>query len=780
LRIRRRKGIAQAHQVAELYSALVERSPHGLIVHDRLRILYVNPATVRMFGYADMAEMLRLTSLVDLIAPEDRELALKQWEHIRQATDTRAARQLRGSRKDGSRFSTIVLRGDIEWEGAPATLLVLLDYPADDATHAAPLPQERLLQAVFDTIPLHVFVKDRESRYAMANAAFTDFLGLPLKQCLGKTLAEISGWPPEHVHDAHGQDQLAFRSASLVEFTDHSRTNSRGEPRWLRGVKLPLRDERGEIVGLLGVGEDVTERRRTREQLDQSIELMRIVLDTIPQTVFLKDLEGRLLMANASFGRMWNMPVESVIGKLAHHFSALEEIPADERTKILQTDQRASSGEVVEYEIERHVPIGKRLMRVVKVPVRDTSGAVTKLLSVVEDITEKRKAEERREELEAQLQQIQKLELIGQLAAGVAHDFNNLLTPILGHAEVMLATRKPGDSDHAALEVILQASRRAADLTRHLLAFGQKQVLNYEILAFGKEIAAMLPMVERVLGATIEIRSRNESTQGRVRADGSQLHQVLMNLVVNARDAMGSGGILTVETADTVLDRKYVERRAGVKPGPYVVLSVSDTGSGMTQETLSRVFEPFFTTKGAGRGTGLGLSIVYGIVQQHGGHVEIESELGVGTTLRVYLPQVIESAPGPLGDKAPRNIPRGTETILVVDDQESVRNLMAQILTKQGYLVVQAGTAESALDLAKALDPQPGLLVSDMNLPRINGVELYRRLSAAYPRLKALFVSGMPGHLSPEWSPAGAELTFLPKPFSIADFATKVRAVLDG
>ncbi|HXF94697.1 MAG TPA: response regulator [Gemmatimonadales bacterium] len=382
-------------------------------------------------------------------------------------------------------------------------------------------------------------------------------------------------------------------------------------------------------------------------------------------------------------------------------------------------------------------------------------------------------------ELERQLQQAQKMEAIGRLAGGIAHDFNNLLTAIIGYADLLaenLADR-PGAS--ADLDEIRRAAERAADLTRRLLAFSRKQILEPRVVDLNALVTDFERMLRRLIGEDVELRLALAPELGLVRADPGQLEQVIMNLAVNARDAMPSGGKLAIETANVELDAAYAARHVGVTPGRYVMLAVSDTGTGMDQATKARLFEPFFTTKPPGKGTGLGLSMVYGIVKQSGGNIWVYSEPGRGTTFKIYLPQVEageepEAAAGPIRDT------RGTETVLVVEDAEPVRTLARRVLEERGYRVLEAQTAAEAQVAAELHRGPLDLILTDVVLPDLSGRELAERLTARWPALKVLYMSGYTDDSIVQHGVLEAGVAYLQKPFTPESLAAKVRGVLDG
>jgi len=396
---------------------------------------------------------------------------------------------------------------------------------------------------------------------------------------------------------------------------------------------------------------------------------------------------------------------------------------------------------------------------------------------------ELRETEERRQRkrLEQHVNQLQKFEAIGRLAGGVAHDFNNLLGVILGQSEILLdRSHDPGLI--RGLEMIRESAVRGASLTRQLLAFGRRQVLEPKMLNLTVILADVEKLLQRVIGEDIELVFQMGAKIGCIQADPGQLEQVVINLATNARDAMPAGGRLTIATANADLDEAYVDRRVVVHPGRYVQLIVSDTGCGMDKETQSHAFEPFFTTKEQGRGTGLGLATVYGIVKQSGGNIWVYSELGHGTTFKVYLPMVEGTAESPRHVERSEELPRGSETILVVEDDSSLREVTCEFLQNTGYVVMSAGSPEEALRLAESHSGPIDLLLTDVIMSKMNGRELATRLIKARPQVKVLFVSGYADGLSRDGVHGSLDegLAFLQKPFTRGAVTQKIREILDS
>jgi signal transduction histidine kinase len=405
--------------------------------------------------------------------------------------------------------------------------------------------------------------------------------------------------------------------------------------------------------------------------------------------------------------------------------------------------------------------------------------SVRRAVAEAEERRRRRAAEEALDRSESQLRHAQKMEAVGRLAAGVAHDFNNLLTVIIGYAELLRRRFPSGHPAGRDAEEVLGAAQRAASLTRQLLIFSRQQVLEPKVLDLNVVVTDMDRMLRRLIGHDVHLLTVPAPDLGRIRADAGQIEQVLVNLAVNAKDAMPNGGRLTIETRNVELDAEYVRDHPTARPGRYVMLAVADSGCGMDAETQTRIFEPFFTTKEVGKGTGLGLSTLHGIVQQCGGHVEVYSEVGVGSVFKVYLPRVDDGMEGEAGKEAPGPA-GGTETLLLVEDEARVRRVVAETLRLNGYTVLEAGEAGEALSRAHEHAARLHLLVTDVMMPGMNGRELARGVFRLHPGIKILYISGYTDNAIVHQGLIAADAAFLHKPFTAAALLRKIRELLDG
>jgi two-component system, cell cycle sensor histidine kinase and response regulator CckA len=510
--------------------------------------------------------------------------------------------------------------------------------------------------------------------------------------------------------------------------------------------------------------------------------------------ITIADVHGNILEANDTYLKMVGYSLE----ELVHGSVRWADLTPPEFAHLAarSAEQLQASGVAPPWETESFRKDGSRVPMLVGVAMLDHP----RCIAVMADLTQlkrseasegrlvleaeghqsgRMRAEKALRQSEEQLRQAHKMEAVGRLAGGVAHDFNNVLSVILSYGDMLLADIKPDDPMREAVEEIQKAGNRAADLTRQLLMFSRQQVLEPKVIDLNEVLTSMDKMLQRTLGADVDLVSLPTPALGRVRADPSSVEQVIMNLVVNARDAMPTGGRLTIETSNVVLDEAYSQAHLGVRPGPHVMLAVTDGGTGIPKETLARIFEPFFTTKAIGKGTGLGLSTVFGIVQQSGGSVWVYSEPGVGTTFKVYLPRVDAAVEAARVVEPPTTL-RGSETILLVDDDDQVRVVARGILQRGGYHVIDARHAGEALLHSEEYAGTIHLLLSDVVMPQMGGPALAKRLASTRPDMKVLCMSGYTDDSIVRHGVLEAHIAYLQKPFTPGALTTKVREVLDA
>jgi PAS domain S-box-containing protein len=529
-------------------------------------------------------------------------------------------------------------------------------------------------------------------------------------------------------------------------------------------------DGAGRAVRMIGAMMDITDRKRAEAALRETNETLRTLIQASPLAIAVLDGQEKI--------RMWNAAAERIFGWKPHEVLGRTLPAAGDFAGFTRRALQGESLATLEFTGTRKggAPVE---LSVSMAPLRGAQGEITGAMAVIADITERRQAESQKGQLEEQLRQSQKMEAVGRLAGGVAHDFNNLMTAVSGYAELLQAHFSPGEAAREYVDEILKSSSRATQVTRQLLAFSRRQVLQPKVIDLNSVVQNMDGLLRRLIGEDIELHTSSDPHLAAVKADQGQIEQVIMNLAVNARDAMPNGGRLSIETRNVELDSCYNDRHGRMRHGPHVLLAVTDTGIGMDPETQSHLFEPFFTTKETDKGTGLGLATVYGIVKQSGGDVWVYSEVGRGTCFKIYFPRVDE---GP--DRASKGAPQGRptagrETVLLAEDSDVVRRLLHEILTAQGYTLLEARHGAEALQMSRGYPGKIDLLVTDMVMPQMSGRELAHHLAPERPDMKILYMSGYTEEAIARDGVLDPGTAFLEKPFTPASISRKVRELLD-
>jgi PAS domain S-box-containing protein len=538
-------------------------------------------------------------------------------------------------------------------------------------------------------------------------------------------------------------------------------------------VRLPYREQRLLRASFI----DITERKQTGDVLKANEERFRTLVNTIPDLIWLKDADGVYLSCNPVFERFFGAKEADIAGKTDYDFvdRKLADFFCQHDRMAMAAGKPTSNEEEVVFAVD-----GRRAtLYTTKTPMYDSEGKLIGVLGIGRDISELRRNEEERSKLEGQLHQIQKIESVGRLAGGVAHDFNNMLSVIIGHTDLALLEGVPAQSFSENLREIRKAAERSADLTRQLLAFARKQTIAPKVLDLNETVAGMLKMLQRLIGEDIDLVWHPAADLWPVKVDPSQIDQILANLCVNARDSISDVGKIVIETANRKIDRAFLAQHADARLGEYLALSVSDSGCGMDSEIMAHIFEPFYTTKKLGQGTGLGLSTVFGAVRQNNGFISVYSEPGLGTTFTIYLPrhdgEVVQLHSQPAEEPAPC----GHETVLLVEDEPAILEMVGMILGRQGYVVLQAGTPGEAISLAKEHAGEIELLITDVILPQMNGKDLADSLKSLSPQLKCLYMSGYTADAIAQHGVLDDGVEFIQKPFSLSSISRKVREVLD-
>lgn len=521
----------------------------------------------------------------------------------------------------------------------------------------------------------------------------------------------------------------------------------------------------------IALHEQIKERQRAEEALLIERNLLRTLIDNLPDFVYTKDRQHRFMMTNINHMIFLGADtLEQVLGKsdydfypaaLANQFCTDEDMVMESGQPLINKEENITKADKSNYTLTT------------KVPLRNAQGQIIGLVGIGRNITEWK-------QLEEQFIQAQKMESVGRLAGGIAHDFNNLLMVILGNAQLIQEVMAAQDPLRKDLQTIVEAAERAKNLTRQLLTFARKQIIDPQVFNLNDLILNLDKLLRRVIGEDIELTILPASDLWSVKVDGNQMEQVLINLAVNARDAMPNGGKLTIETANVILNEAYTRRHVEVKPGSYVMIVVNDTGIGMPPEVQARLFEPFFTTKEAGKGTGLGLATCYGIIKQHGGNIWVYSEVNQGTAFKIYLPAVIETPGSALTPQTASEMPlQGDETILLVEDDYNVRQFTLRVLTMLGYSVLEAADGVEALQLVAQHSGTIHLLLTDVVMPKMSGKILAHRLLTTHPQTRVLYMSGYTANAIVHNGVLDSDINFLQKPAAPEQLARKIRQVLD-
>lgn len=772
--------MALAQQVAHLGSWELDLT-HLENVHANR--LFWSDETFRIFGYKPGSVAVTTELFFSHVHPDDR------------ATVAAAGEKAVAEKKRYSIDHRIVLPGgeirhvheaaDIvtdEKTGRPVKMTgAVMDITARKRAEEGLLESQALYHSFVEHLPASVFRKDREGRYVFVNSMFCRLKNLKAEEVLGKTPRELA------LYEASvkgGRTRPRSRQSTLIQGEDHHELIVRtgkpvemeesypqpdGSVEYFHAVKSPVFGPDKQIIGTQGIQFDITARKRAEEELFKSQQMLRTILDTIPQRVFWKDRNSIYLGCNKPLARDCGFDDPSkLIGKDDYETKSAataELYRADDR-RVMESGRSKLNYE--EPQIKADGTMG--WLRTSKVPLFDKDGSVTGVLGTYEDITERKRLEE-------QLRQAQKMDAFGQLAAGVAHDFNNILTVVQGNLSLLQMGLDSKAEETAAIEQARAAAERAANLTRQLLTFGRRQPMQTRPLDMNQVVANMTKMLQRIIGEHIELEANYASAAAPVQADVNMMEQILINLAVNSRDAMPRGGKLAVAIKPFKANGQMPDKRSG----EFVRLTVADTGAGIAPEHLPHIFEPFFTTKDVGKGTGLGLATVFGIVQQHDGWIEVESKPGEGATFHVFLPRLPTDTPLHADPSAAPTARGGDETILLVEDEIAVRELMKMLLAHHGYKIHEANSGKDALTVWSALHDRIDLLITDMVMPDgISGHELAERLRAEKPSLKVIYCSGYSDDMLGDNSPLRAKSNFLEKPFETQKLLQCVRDSLDS
>ena len=636
------------------------------------------------------------------------------------------------------------------------------------------LDRETFFRTLIETIPDLVWLKDPDGVFLACNRRFERFYGAKEKDIFGKT-----------DYDFVSKEQADFfRKNDLDAITNGKPTVneeavtyiSDGHEELLETIKTPMYDSLGNLIGVLGIARDITERKRIERDLRLSEERLRLTLEVANIGIWDWDIANDTWHASPIYYTM--LGYEPVSGPSDRKIW-LKRVHPEDREAVQAKINSILKFETNEYHYEarmKHADGTYRWHYVIGyVLERDKDNRPIHLIGLRIDINDRIKAQADKERLQTQLTQAQKMEAIGRLAGGVAHDFNNMLGVILGQTELQLDQIDPAQPVFTALQDIRKAAEKSANLTRQLLAFARKQAISPKVLNLNDVVESMIKMLHRIIGEDIHLVWSPGKTTWPVKIDSSQIDQILANLCVNARDSISGVGKIVIETRNRTFDTNYCNSHPEFIPGDYVMLAISDSGCGMDQEILSNIFEPFFTTKGEEKGTGLGLATVYGIIKQNNGFIYVDSEPQHGSTFKIYLPRHRDKADEPVKAIEASPIARGSETILVVEDNAQILTLTQAILERQGYTVLTATSPAGALRLVDEFAGPIDLLITDVIMPEMNGRDLAKKIRSQRSGVKLLYMSGYTADAISINGVVDKGVNFIQKPFSIGELARKVR-----
>jgi two-component system cell cycle sensor histidine kinase/response regulator CckA len=749
----------------DLFQILFTNNPQPMWVYDlkTLFFLEVNDAAVAHYGYS-RDEFLRMR-LTDVRPKEDVPRLLDELAKVRQGFQHSG--NWKHILKGGQRIDVEIISHNLIFGGHEAELVVIRDITRQKRAEKALQDAERKYRLIFEEAIIGIFQSTPDGRLLSVNPALTRMYGYDSPE---EIMASITDIQHQLYVDPNRREEFKrqLEKDGLVQHFEVQVYRKDRSKMWLATNTHVVR-EGDTIVRYEGTFEDITERKLLEDQLRQAEQKYRDIVENAVVGIFQSTPDGRYTSVNPAMASM--LGYDSPQDLMENITDISQQVYVDPKSRDEFRLLVKDTGIAKNFECQAYRKDGSKMWLSANVRAVSKDGKVVGYEGMNEDITQ-------RKLLEAQLRQAQKMEAVGQLAGGVAHDFNNALGVITGYSDLLQMSLPAGDPSHRHAAEIAKAGRRAAALTRQLLAFSRKQVIQPVVLDLNAATTELEKMLRRLIGEDIEIIFKRSPGLGRVKMDPGQVEQVLMNLAVNSRDAMPQGGRLCIETANIELDETYARQLGYVIPGSYVMLSVSDNGCGMDKETQLHIFEPFFTTKEPGKGTGLGLSTVYGIAKQNAGYIVAYSEVGKGTTFKLYLPRLSGTAKLPAPVTTPEILPCGTETVLVVEDEESLRILTRTCLESNNYFVLDAPDAEAALRLAKKHHGRIHLLLTDVVMPGMSGRDLAIQLNLSQPEIKVLYMSGYTNDLIDQHGILDQDTVLLEKPFTLHSLLTKVYQAL--
>jgi PAS domain S-box-containing protein len=835
----RKQAERELRDSEEMHRDILKSAMDGIwLVDTEGRLLDVNKSYCRMSGYSSQ-ELLTMR-VSDLEAIETAEVRATHMKKVMELGEDRF--ETRHRRKDGGLFD-VEISVQYRFTEKGRCVAFLRDITERKLKETVPLQSGNLLQLANLDIDLHecmsaltaslqswsgcdavgirlrsgedypyfetrgfpsTFVHEENQlcAYGPDGGILRDGEGNPILECMCGNVLCGRFDPTKPFFTNRGSflsNNTTALLASTAEADRQARTRNRCNGAGYESLALIPMNTGNQIIGLLqfndrrpdrftpafidiceGMAEKLAltlERRQAGEALVKSEKRYHDLVNTIPDLIWLKDADGVYMSCNVMFERFFGAKEADIIGKTDYDFvdKELADFSRENDFMSMAAGKPSKNEEWITFADDGH----RAMLDTIKTPMYDDKGNIIGVLGIGHDITDRKLVEEEKFKLELQLHQAQKMESVGSLAGGVAHDFNNKLSVILGCT--YLATSEPDPAKvQSFLEEIRKAAEQSADLTRQLLAFARKQTIMPKVLNLNETVTSTLQMLNRLIGENIPLTWQPGADLWLLNFDPSQVDQILANLCVNARDSITGSGKITIETGNSTIDEDYCAQYGDAVPGEYVRLAVSDNGCGMENEIQSRIFEPFFTTKEVGKGTGLGLATVFGIVKQNSGFINVNSELGLGTTFTIYLPRHVGKSEQGKKEGHAIPAPHGLETILLVEDELAILNISAMILTRQGYTVLQASAPAEAVRITKEHSGEISLLITDVIMPEMNGKELADNLCFLNPQLKCLFMSGYTADVIAQHGLVDGSVNFIHKPFSLPALATKVRDVLDG
>lgn len=759
------------HESEERFRTIIETAEAGYFFIDRDgKFQHVNNAWLRMHGYASPDEVI------------GRQFTVSQVKADLQTAQEKVDRLLKGKPISSGVFTRRCKDGSIGYNIFSATPVFkgnevfglegfLIDITERLKQEGELKESEKKYRAILDNIEDGYYEVDIAGNLSFFNKSFSRILSYPAFELMGMNNRVFMD--KENAKKVYQAFNRVFTTGEPFKAFDWELIKKDGTKCCIDSSVSLIRDVEGNVTGFRGIIRDISGRKKSDQDLKQSEQRLRTILQTTLNGFWLIDMQGRFIDVNDAYCTMSGYTRDELLELSIPDIEALEnehEV-ASHMQRIIQqgwdrfeTRHRRKDGEFIDVEMN--------------VKYLDFDGGLC--VCFCHDITSRKQMERERQKLESQLRQAQKMEAVGRLAGGVAHDFNNMLSVILGYCEISISKLHPADPLYPDIQEIHGAAQRSAELTRQLLAFSRKQIIAPKIIELNTQMKGMERLLKRIIGEDIDLKFNLSQDLWPLFLDPSQVDQAVANLAVNSRDAMPDGGMLTVETCNVAFDEAYCQAHSGFLPGDYVLLAVSDSGYGMDKETLEHVFEPFFTTKSDGKGTGLGLATVYGIVKQNNGFINIYSEPGQGTAVRLYFPRYHGEIQVQSIASHKAALVRGHGTILLVEDQDQLRRLAKTMLERLGYTVLEAASPGEAFVVCEKYTGDIHLLLTDVVMPAMNGKELSERIQILKPGIKILFMSGYTANAIAHRGMLDEGLHFLQKPFSINALSEKVREAMNS